>query len=52
MDDEPGELERVVSITVPFFFGVIGLAGLLGNAMVVLGMSYFHLFFSFLVILL
>lgn len=30
-------LEAVVSIVVPFFFGMIGLAGLLGNALVVLG---------------
>lgn len=30
-------LERVVSTLVPVFFGIIGLAGLLGNALVVLG---------------
>lgn len=30
-------LERVVSTVVPVFFGIIGLAGLLGNALVVIG---------------
>lgn len=35
--DTDWPLEAVVSIVVPFFFGMIGLAGLLGNALVVLG---------------
>lgn len=30
-------LERVVSTIVPVFFGIIGLAGLLGNGLVILG---------------
>lgn len=30
-------LERVVSTIVPVFFGIIGFAGLLGNALVILG---------------
>lgn len=30
-------LERVVSTVVPVFFGIIGLAGLLGNALVIVG---------------
>lgn len=30
-------LERVVSMIVPVFFGIIGFAGLLGNALVILG---------------
>lgn len=38
---EDWPLERVVSIIVPFFFGVIGLAGLLGNALVIIGKSNF-----------
>lgn len=33
------ELERVVSQTVFLLFGVIGIAGLVGNALVVLGES-------------
>lgn len=32
-------LERIVSIIVPVFFGIIGFAGLLGNALVILGKS-------------
>lgn len=35
--DSEWPLERVVSTVVPVFFGIIGLAGLLGNALVVLG---------------
>lgn len=35
--DSEWPLERVVSTVVPVFFGLIGLAGLLGNALVVLG---------------
>lgn len=35
-------LERVVSIIVPVFFGIIGLIGLMGNALVILG--NFHRF--------
>lgn len=31
------EAESVVSVVVPFFFGLIGLAGLIGNALVLLG---------------
>lgn len=34
---EEWPLERVVSAVVPLFFGIIGLAGLLGNVLVVLG---------------
>jgi allatostatin receptor len=33
-------LERVVSTLVPVFFGIIGLGGLLGNALVVLGKEF------------
>lgn len=32
-------LERVVSMVVPVFFGIIGLCGLLGNALVIIGRS-------------
>lgn len=32
------EAENVVSLVVPFFFGLIGLAGLIGNALVLLGL--------------
>lgn len=35
--DEDWPLERVVSMVVPVCFGVIGLAGLLGNILVVVG---------------
>ncbi|XP_017872570.1 PREDICTED: allatostatin-A receptor [Drosophila arizonae] len=35
-DGEIWPLERVVSIIVPVFFGIIGFAGLLGNALVIL----------------
>lgn len=35
--DEDWPLERVVSMVVPLFFGLIGLAGLLGNVLVVVG---------------
>ncbi|TDG41187.1 hypothetical protein AWZ03_012394 [Drosophila navojoa] len=38
-DGEIWPLERVVSIIVPVFFGIIGFAGLLGNALVILGKS-------------
>lgn len=37
MQESEWPLERVVSTLVPVFFGIIGLAGLLGNALVVLG---------------
>lgn len=30
-------LERVVSMVVPVFFGIIGLIGLMGNALVIIG---------------
>lgn len=42
-DGEIWPLERVVSIIVPVFFGIIGFAGLLGNALVILGKSVCHL---------
>lgn len=32
-------IERIVSMMVPVFFGFIGLAGLLGNSLVVIGKS-------------
>lgn len=35
-------LERVVSMVVPFFFGIIGLIGLMGNALVILGKIAFN----------
>lgn len=35
--DEDWAMERVVSTLVPVFFGLIGLAGLVGNALVILG---------------
>lgn len=35
--DEDWPLERVVSMVVPVFFGLIGLGGLLGNVLVVVG---------------
>lgn len=31
-------LERIVSMVVPVFFGIIGLIGLMGNALVIIGM--------------
>jgi 7 transmembrane receptor (rhodopsin family) len=37
MEDEQWPVERIVSLVVPFCFGIIGLAGLLGNALVVMG---------------
>lgn len=30
-------LERIVSMVVPVFFGIIGLIGLMGNALVIIG---------------
>lgn len=50
--DEDWPLERVVSMVVPVFFGLIGLCGLLGNVLVVVGKLYitntdFALAFSF-----
>lgn len=39
-DDETVQLQRVVTWVVPLFFGIIGLAGLLGNALVVIGKFY------------
>lgn len=35
------EAEHVVTLVVPFFFGLIGLAGLIGNALVLLGLYYY-----------
>ncbi len=35
--EEDWPLERVVSMVVPLFFGLIGLGGLLGNVLVVVG---------------
>ncbi|XP_064554947.1 allatostatin-A receptor [Drosophila montana] len=35
-DEDNWPLERIVSIIVPVFFGIIGFAGLLGNALVIL----------------
>lgn len=35
--DTDWPMERVVSMVVPVFFGIIGLAGLVGNALVILG---------------
>lgn len=35
--EEDWPLERVVSMVVPVFFGLIGLGGLLGNVLVVVG---------------
>lgn len=37
LDFEFDPLERVVSAIVPAFFGVIGVAGLLGNVLVIFG---------------
>lgn len=37
--EDEGSLEKIVSTVVPVFFGIIGLAGLLGNALVVLVVS-------------
>lgn len=42
-DGDNWPLERIVSIIVPVFFGIIGFAGLLGNALVILGKSFNHL---------
>uniref|UniRef100_A0A1B0BQ99 G-protein coupled receptors family 1 profile domain-containing protein n=1 Tax=Glossina palpalis gambiensis TaxID=67801 RepID=A0A1B0BQ99_9MUSC len=36
-DDDTWPLERIISAIVPIFFGIIGFAGLLGNALVILG---------------
>lgn len=33
-------LERVVSMVVPVFFGIIGLIGLMGNALVIIGKQF------------
>lgn len=35
---EDKQIENIVSVLVPFFFGIIGLAGFLGNILVVIGM--------------
>lgn len=43
--EEEWPLERVVSMVVPVFFGLIGLAGLLGNALVVVG-EYTSIYFK------
>lgn len=43
-DDESMQLQQVVRIVVPTFFGIIGLSGLLGNALVVLGESLYILY--------
>lgn len=39
--EEDWPLERVVSMVVPVFFGLIGLAGLLGNVLVVVGKFFY-----------
>lgn len=39
-NDESMQLQQVVRLVVPTFFGIIGLSGLLGNALVVLGESF------------
>ena len=35
--NEPSDVEIIVSKVVPYFFGIIGVAGFFGNALVVLG---------------
>lgn len=42
--EEDWPMERVVSAVVPLFFGVIGLAGLLGNALVIVGKFYINIY--------
>lgn len=37
LNETEWSLERVVSMVVPVFFGIIGLIGLMGNALVVIG---------------
>lgn len=47
-DDEAVKLQKVVSWVVPIFFTIIGLAGLLGNALVVIGnFSAFFIVFCY-----
>lgn len=36
-DTSDWPLERIVSMVVPVFFGIIGLIGLMGNALVIIG---------------
>lgn len=36
-DTNEWPLERIVSMVVPVFFGIIGLIGLMGNALVIIG---------------
>lgn len=36
-NDTEWPLERIVSMVVPVFFGIIGLIGLMGNALVIIG---------------
>lgn len=36
-ETEEWQMESTVRIVVPLFFGIIGLAGLLGNALVIIG---------------
>lgn len=36
-NDTDWPLERIVSMVVPVFFGIIGLIGLMGNALVIIG---------------
>lgn len=47
-------LERVVSMVVPVFFGIIGLCGLLGNALVIIGKSvtFIQLIYLFILLIL
>lgn len=37
VNDTEWPLERIVSMVVPVFFGIIGLIGLMGNALVIIG---------------
>lgn len=43
-NDTEWPLERIVSMVVPVFFGIIGLIGLMGNALVIIGKFYLKLF--------
>lgn len=45
--EEDWPLERVVSMVVPLFFGLIGLGGLLGNVLVVIGKLERNSFYLF-----
>lgn len=44
LNESEWPLERVVSMVVPVFFGIIGLIGLMGNALVIIGTFSFHIF--------